>query len=345
MVIDDSKTIRNIIKRALSEFDDIDVVGETGMPSEAYDLIKSLKPDVLTLDINMPEMSGVELLKFLKTKHNVQVPAIIVSSMSMSEGTSVLEALENGGVDYIQKPSLDEVDSLGATLKAKLEMAYLQSKKSTLKVVKTFDKSLSGSFNSFDGLLAIGASTGGTEAIKNVLLGLPEEIPPIVIVQHIPPFFSKAFAQRLNEVCPHYDISEAVDGDILVKNKILIAPGDYQLEVENSKGNYVVKVYKGEKVSGHCPSVDVMFHSVAKLKSNRVGVILTGMGADGAKGLLAMKETGAYTISQDEESSVVYGMPKVAANIGASYEQTSLHKIPQSMCVKYNQSLKKSKVA
>ena len=340
MIVDDSKTIRSLLKKSMNDSGRFEVVAETGDPREVKDLIKKHSPDAMTLDIHMPEMTGVDVLKMMKTE-KIQVPTIVVSSLSISEGTLVIEALELGAVDYIQKPEASQSAEFKQTLVDKLLVASAQKNKKV--VVRGRAGGLAPKSSGpvdLSRLVAIGASTGGTEAIKVVLGGLPSEIPPILIVQHIPPFFSKAFADRLNEICP-FDVKEAEDGDEVRPGRVIVAPGGLQMQLKKSGGRRTVKVFDGDLVSGHKPSVDVLFQSVADVEAdNALGVILTGMGKDGATGMKQMFDSGAYTIGQDESSCVVYGMPKAAFALGGVTKQMELGDISREMLAKLSKQRK-----
>ena len=314
LVVDDSETIRKLLSRVLSEDSELECVGTVELPSLVPEAIERLKPDVITLDIHMPEMDGVELLKKLLPKY--KIPMVMISSLSREDGTYVLDALESGAVDYIQKPSMSELPVLAPMIREKIKNArfakiqtqsanQVQHKKVSL---GTIDKSY---------LIAIGSSTGGTEALKHVLTMMPDQIPPIVIVQHIPAVFSKAFADRMNTLC-NFTVKEAEDGDLVVNNHVYIAPGGKQMKLSDKGGVIRVIIDDAAPVNRHKPSVDYLFDSIAEFSRKKlVAGILTGMGADGAKGLLKLKQKGARTFAQDESSSVVYGMPKEAYKIGA----------------------------
>lgn len=327
LIVDDSKTIRQLLHKIIDSSPLLEVVGEAERPSQVEKMVDDLKPDVMTLDINMPEMSGVLLLEKLLAKRFI--PAVMISSLSMEEGNQVLNALELGAVDYIQKPSAAEMSHIIPLIQEKIVEASKvrqNTRRQIRKKAVTTGQKVSGRFQSTR-LLAVGASTGGTEAIKNIFLQFPKETPPIVVVQHIPPYFSKAFANRLNSIC-EFEVREAVDGDELVPGLALVAPGGLHLEVVNKKGKLSVKVYDGAAVNRFKPSVDVMFKSVAKaVGKEAVGVLLTGMGTDGAKGLLDMKNVGSFTLAQDQESCVVFGMPRAAIEIGAATEVKPLDDI------------------
>ncbi|MEX0798056.1 MAG: chemotaxis-specific protein-glutamate methyltransferase CheB [Bacteriovoracaceae bacterium] len=327
-IIDDSKTIQVLLKRILSKDTSIEVVGVASDPIEAMAKMKNLSVDVLTLDINMPKMNGMEFLKEFMPKR--PMPVVLISALSLHDGNAVLNCLELGAVDYIQKPKFEEIEDESKLICEKIISAgtttprFLGQKKirqdSKAPNILSFRK---GSF------LTIGASTGGTEAIKSVLTNLPANIPPTVIVQHIPPVFSKAFADRVNGLCP-FLVKEAEDGEILEENKVLIAPGGKQMKVRKSGDRFYISITDDPPVNRHRPSVDYLFHSVAKhMKRRAIGALLTGMGEDGAKGLLELKEAGCRTLAQDEESSVVFGMPREAIKLGAAQEVASLDDIPE----------------
>lgn len=326
LIVDDSKTIRDLIQRILQEDPDLQIIGQAQDVFEAEKILQRERPDVITLDIHMPKMTGVEWLEKIMPLR--ALPVVMISSLQMQEGNEVFRALELGAIDYIQKPTLSELKTAGPIIREKVKAA------SYAKVIqhkqKVAHKAFSGEID-MRMVLAIGASTGGTEALKSVISAFPERIPPTVIVQHIPPVFSKAFADRLNDLCP-FEVKEAEDGDELKPSRVLIAPGGRQMQLVRKTTGLFVRITDDAPVNRHKPSVDYLFRSVASLVGNRaVGVILTGMGADGAKGLLEMKNKGAHTIGQDEESCVVYGMPKVAFDIGAVLQVASLSKIPNAI--------------
>lgn len=334
LIVDDSKTMRQLLRRMIEGSPNLEVVGEAERPSQVQSLIEELNPDVMTLDINMPEMTGVDLLRELLPKRFI--PTVMISSLSMEDGNQVLNALELGAVDYIQKPSAAEMATVVPLIHEKIYAASLVQnphkrgrswqEKSTRKI----ERKLSSEFTNTQ-LIAIGASTGGTEAIKTVFMSFPKDIPPIVVVQHIPPYFSTAFAQRLNQIC-QFEVREAKDGDEVRAGLALIAPGGLHMEVQQKGGRLFVRVFDGPAVNRFKPSVDVLFSSVARiLKGKATGVLLTGMGSDGAKGLLEMKKSGSYTIAQDEESCVVFGMPRAAIEIGAAVDVRPLEDISESL--------------
>lgn len=331
LIVDDSATARAVLREILESDPSFEVVATASDAYIARDKIVELKPDVICLDVEMPRMDGITFLK--KLMHYMPMPVVMVSSLTQSGAKTTLEALEAGAVDFVPKLHshiYDSKDEMRDELIAKIKMAAK---------VKVFKKELntnkSANMTSLaettNKIVAIGASTGGTEALKEVLMGLPRNSPGIVIVQHMPANFTAPFAQRLDSLCA-MEVREAKNGDSITPGVVLVAPGDFHMVVRRSGARYFVEIGSGEKISGHKPSVDVLFNSVAKIAgSNAIGVILTGMGADGAKGLLAMKRAGARTIGQDEASCVVYGMPKIAHDIGAVDKQVALSKIANSV--------------
>jgi len=336
LIVDDSKTIRQLLEKILRTDPQFEIVGSFERPSQVLENIGRLNPDVVTLDIHMPEMDGVALLKRYLPLH--PVPTVMISSISFEEGPIVLSALEAGAVDYIQKPSYDQLGQVAPILIEKIKMAALakvilpsgETRKSAA-TSKPKSRVGLGSDARSEIVLTIGASTGGTEALRQVLTDLPGEIPPILICQHIPPVFSKAFADRMNSLCA-FAVKEAENGDEVLPNRVLVAPGGTQMKMVRDGNRYCVRVDPtAAPVNRHKPSVDVLFDSVAELAGPRsVGVILTGMGADGAKGLLKMREAGARTIGQDEATCVVYGMPHVAFTLGAVEKQLPLGEIAKA---------------
>ncbi|WP_461205766.1 protein-glutamate methylesterase/protein-glutamine glutaminase [Clostridium sp. DL1XJH146] len=324
LILDDSLIFREVLARGIGSDDNIEIVAKATDPFDARDKILQFEPDVMTCDVEMPRMNGIEFIKKLMPQY--PLPTIVVSSVS----DAVFDAMNAGAVDFVTKPNVQspkEVENFILELIAKVKIAANANiiEKPILKVQQSYSKISVDTQK----VIAIGASTGGTRAINDILMQLPPEIPGIVIVQHIPPIFSKMFAERL-DAQTKFNVKEAENGDYLEPGKILIAPGDQHMSVRKIGDRYKVELFIGEKINGHCPSVDVLFESVAKeVKNNAIGIILTGMGYDGAKGLLSMKRKGAQTIGQDEESSVVYGMPKVAYEVGAVEKQASLEKIPQ----------------
>lgn len=337
LVVDDSLLFREAIAKKLAEDPTLEVVGTAPDAYRARDLIEQTEPDVMTLDVEMPKMNGIEFLRKLMPQY--PLPVVVVSAVSKN----VFDALDAGAVDFVTKPDSANGRSLDAFI---TELIIKVKIASTAKVGhwKKADAFATPQMQRAGGnqysIVAIGASTGGTEAIASIMRMLPKTMPGIVIVQHMPPVFTRFYAERLNNNCL-LEVCEASDGDTVTPGRVLVAPGDYQMELKKIGNRFTVKCFKGEKVNGHCPSVDVLFHSVAALNArNSIGVILTGMGADGAKGLLAMRQGGSLTIGQNEESSVVYGMPKVAYDLGAVEHQAPLDKIPQLLCSLTNLSVK-----
>ena len=326
LVVDDSLLFREAISRGLSLDSGIEVVGTAKDAFEARDKIIELEPDVMTLDVEMPKMNGIEFLKRLMPQY--PIPVVVVSSVS----DNVFDALNAGAVDFVTKMNPGagrNKENFIYELIIKVKIASM-AKVSHLKRDTSNNRHIGKISSRFGSLvIAIGASTGGTQAIFEVVKDFPRDIPGIVITQHMPPVFTKMYADRLNSLC-NMEVKEAESGDAVLQGRILIAPGDRHMELIRRGNNYFVECFTGEKVNGHCPSVDVLFNSVAAVAlNNSLGIILTGMGYDGAKGLLRIKQKGGFTIGQDEHSSVVYGMPKVAYDIGAVTKQVSLRDIPK----------------
>jgi len=343
VIIDDSLFFRTFLTRQVGKDPSIEIVGSFGDPIEASNNIAALRPDVIALDMEMPRMRGDQFLKTVMPKHP-SVKAIVISALS----GNVFDAMHNGAIDFVGKPGstpgFDEAQFIVEIIQ-KIKVAstahthrYADQRPVAAPVRPTAPAArptVSGA--SSKSHIAIGASTGGTEAIIEVVKKFPANTPPVIIVQHMPPVFTKMYAERVDRICA-MKVSEAKNGDRLTTGTILIAPGgDEQLYVRQDASGYYTYVSPGAKVSGHCPSVDVMFDSVSKVAGrNAVGVLLTGMGADGAKGLAAMKKTGAHTIGQDEASCVVYGMPMEAYKIGGVSEQLSLTQIGDAVLRKFS---------
>lgn len=327
LILDDSLVFREVLSRGIEVDPRIKVVAKAENPFDAIDKIERFNPDVITCDVNMPKMNGIEFIRQLMPQH--PVPVIVVSGVD----EAVFDAISAGAVGFLGKPNIQSPQSVERFILDLIDKILEASKAKVISSVEqSHEKELQSDFSSNKKLIAIGASTGGTEAIFRVLKGLPANIPGIVIVQHIPPQFSKMFADRLNQQLA-LRVSEAKGGEWIENGTVLIAPGDKHMIVSKIGERLKIEVFQGEKVNGHCPSVDVLFESVAKAVGQRaVGVIMTGMGYDGAKGLLAMRRKGARTLGQDEDSSVVYGMPKVAYEVGAVERQYSLDKIAGGIC-------------
>lgn len=319
LIVDDSHVFREILSRGIQVDASITVVAKAVDPYDAVDKILEFEPDVVTCDIEMPKMDGIEFVRRLMPQY--PVPVIVVSSVS----DKVFDAMNAGAVEFVSKPSVQSPDSVQNFILELISKIKAASKAKIITSHKTPEiiKSNEGAFKHHD-IIGIGASTGGTEAIFKLLKQLPKEMPGIVIVQHIPPLFSAMFAERLDKQT-HFTVKEAENNDLIKKNHVYLAPGDRHIQVIKNNPGYRLKVFSGEKVSGHCPSVDVLFLSIAEQVGNRaMGIILTGMGYDGAKGITSMKRKGAITLGQDEASCVVYGMPKVAFELNGISKQTSL---------------------
>ncbi len=325
LIVDDSLFARKFIHDGITKDSNIEVIAQATNANDARQKILDLKPDVVTLDVEMPGVSGIDFAKdFLKTN---KVPIILVSSLNLR----VFDALSAGAVDFVRKPdSTQNNEAFLEALKRKIAIAKnakVQAPRLT-SIVQAPIKVGAKNENIWNNtIVAIGASTGGTEAALEVLKLLPKDFPPVLLVQHMPVGFTEMYAQRLNKIC-QMEAKEAQDGDEIIRGRILLAPGDMQMRVAANGSGYKVVCEKTEKVSGHRPSVDALFTSVASnVRCKTIGVILTGMGADGANGLLMMKNKGAHTIGQDQDSCVVYGMPKEAFNMGAVKIQAPCNKI------------------
>lgn len=340
LIVDDSVSVRNLLDNYLSRATNIEVIGKASNPYEAAEIMKKQIPDVITLDIEMPRMDGLTFLKKIMSQH--PIPVIIVSSLTSKGADATIKAMEYGAVEILQKP-IQYGGTKEETIKylhGKIKAAYLSRIRSRSSKSFTVNPKLSADAiiqkriryftqKSTEKIVAIGASTGGTEAIANILQRLDKESPGIVIVQHMPAHFTSAFAKRLNELCQIY-VKEAEQGDFLRRGLALIAPGDKHMVVENISGVPKMKLLEGPPVNRHKPSVDVLFRSMAnKIAGRGMGILLTGMGDDGAKGLLEMKESGAQTITQDEKSCVVYGMPKEAVKLNAHLYSLNLMQIAE----------------
>ncbi|HVZ37464.1 MAG TPA: chemotaxis response regulator protein-glutamate methylesterase [Polyangiaceae bacterium] len=331
LIIDDSALVRRILSDALSADRDIEVIGVAQDPYIARDRINELKPDVLTLDVEMPRMHGLTFLRILMDKR--PMPVVMVSSLTESGVDVTLQALELGAVDFVTKPKVDLAQGLGALMPEIVEKVKAAARSRPRRMVapaQSAEKAPAGAprlGRTTQQILAIGASTGGTEAIRELLQTLPADAPGVVIVQHMPERFTRTFAQRLNGLCS-LAVTEATDGERVVSGKALIAPGNFHMRLARRGAEYHVQLDQSSPVNLHRPSVDVLFESVAATAGrNAVGVILTGMGDDGARGLLKMKQAGAHTIAQDRESCVVFGMPREAIALGASEEVLPLEQI------------------
>lgn len=333
LIVDDSAVVRKVLSKELSKFNDIDIVGTAVDPYVARDKIVQLKPDVLTLDLEMPRMDGLTFLA--KLMRFYPMPVVVLSSLTPKNSETALKALDLGAVDVLCKPgdaysTLDVSQSLAGAIRTAASARINYNPKKSDEPVKVAQSSAMLSKTTHK-VIAIGASTGGTKAIEVVLRGMPATSPGTVIVQHMPENFTTSFAHRLNEIS-QMEVREARDNDHVVPGVALIAPGNYHMVLRRNGANYTVKIKDGPRVHYQRPAVDVLFRSVAKTAgSNAVGTLLTGMGMDGAKGLLAMKQLGAYTMAQDEATSVVFGMPREAIKMGAADKVVPLQNVSQAI--------------
>ncbi|MDD6307605.1 MAG: chemotaxis response regulator protein-glutamate methylesterase [Clostridiales bacterium] len=325
LVVEDSLVFRELLVQNLNRDPAITVVATAADPYEARDAIVKYRPDVMTLDVELPRMSGIEFLRKLMPQY--PLPVVVISALS----DKVFDALNAGAVEFVAKPAASDRKQVETFLRNELPVKIKiasTAKVSNIKKAALMQEKQSLSVKDNSLVVAIGASTGGTEAIFSVVKDFGTDIPGVVIVQHMPPGFTEMYARRLDDKC-RVRVKEAKTGDRVLPGQVLIAPGgDMHMRLVKMDGEYQVECKKGPKVNGHCPSVDVLFDSVAKTAGDRaLGIILTGMGGDGAKGLLSMRNAGAKTIGQDESTCVVYGMPKVAYDIGAVMYQEKLSDI------------------
>lgn len=345
LVIDDSPIVRDVLSEGLNRDPAIEVVGTAIDPYMAREKIARLRPDVLTLDIEMPRMNGVQFLKYLMPQF--PLPVVVVSALTKKGELATIAALEAGAIDFVTKPGMSNATGVEEMLEslrykvriaAKADVSYWKKKPKQEKkqAESTLDFELLNRF-----IIAIGASTGGVNAVSSILTKLPQTSPGILVVQHMPSGFTKSYAERLNTLCP-FEVKEAENGDHVLPGRVLIAPGEHHLALVNKNGAYTASCQKGEKVKGHCPSVEVLLHSVAEhAGKNAIGVILTGMGNDGADGMLEMRQAGARTLAQDEKTSVVFGMPNEAYKNGGAEKLVALELIP-AMLVELVQSFQKN---
>ena len=341
VIIDDSALIRSVLQAILAQAPDIEVVGVAPDPLVAREIIRATNPDVITLDVEMPKMDGLEFLdKLMRLR---PTPVIMISSLTERSSEVTFKALELGAVDFVTKPKLDIasgmqeygeliLDKIRAASKARLKKPspqHVSAQVSTRLSADAVLPAVANRITSTEKLIIIGASTGGTEAIKEVLIRMPADCPGILVTQHMPESFTRSFANRLDSLCK-ISVKEAEHGDRVLPGHAYIAPGHSHLLLARSGANYICALSDGPPVNRHRPSVDVLFRSAANCAgANAIGVILTGMGKDGALGMLEMKNAGAYNISQDEASCVVYGMPKEAVAVGGVHEQVTLLDIAQ----------------
>jgi two-component system chemotaxis response regulator CheB len=338
LIVDDSALIREVLSRTLGRDGDITVVGTAEDPIDARAKIKTLNPDVVTLDIEMPNMNGLAFLDKLMRLH--PLPVVMVSTLTTKGASETLLALELGAVDFVAKPSTDlagGLEAFGANLREKVRAAATSDVRAhSAKSAAAPSTKLRTAAAPGGALIAIGASTGGVEAIRVVLGNMPADCPPIVIAQHMPAGFTTRFAARLDELSD-VRVLEAEDRMPLEPGKAYVARGDWHLRVERSSGQLKCRLTQDELTSGHRPSVDVLFESVARVVgSMAVGTILTGMGRDGARGLKMMRDAGAYTVGQSQASALVYGMPRVAFEEGAVVEQAPVEAIAGKLAAALN---------
>ncbi|HCL56411.1 MAG TPA: chemotaxis response regulator protein-glutamate methylesterase [Spirochaetia bacterium] len=344
LVVDDSAVVRQSMREILESEDSIEVIGTAADPYQAVEIIEKIVPDVITLDIEMPKMDGLTFLKKIMEQH--PIPVIICSTLTADSSKEALKAMEYGAVDIITKPKIGTklffeeskiqiIDSVKSAYQVDLKKVkknhelHVPPKMSADVILAKAKGSMP--IDTTEKVIVIGASTGGTEAIRIVLEALPMDIPGIVIVQHMPENFTRSFAQRLNDLC-QINVKEAENGDRVLTGHALIAPGNKHVLLKRSGAKYYVEVKEGPLVNRHRPSVDVLFRSTARYAGqNALGVILTGMGDDGAKGMLEMKEAGAFNIAQDEKSCIVFGMPKEAIRQGGVDKIISLEKIADEL--------------
>jgi len=347
LIVDDSASVRTTLSEIIAADPDLEVMATAADPYVAVERIRQEVPDVIFLDIELPRMDGITFLK--KIMAQKPIPVVICSSLAQAGSDTLMQALEAGAVDVVAKPRVDTAqflqesrmricDAAKAAAHAKLRGLRKTAPALTVEAKLTADaiippfsdsrrESMIARMPVTDPLIAIGASTGGTEALREVLVALPPDCPPILIVQHMPEKFTGAFARRLNAACA-VEVKEAEDGDIVVAGRVLIAPGNVHMQLVRNGSRYTTKIVEGPHISRHRPSVDILFRSTAQCAGrNAMGMLLTGMGDDGARGLLEMRQMGSHTVAQDEESSVVFGMPKEAIQRGAAARVLPLTKM------------------
>jgi len=330
LIVDDSIMVRELLTEIINRADDLKVVGSSEDHVDARKKIKQLRPDVLTLDIEMPKMDGISFLKSMMRLH--PMPVVMISALTEKGAPATLDALAFGAIDYLQKPKADIGNGLldyTSVIHEKIRNAASANIASFERNQQKSNKSIHSKRLGFSAktIIALGASTGGTEAIKDILLGMPINCPPIVIAQHIPPVFSASFAARMNNSCD-ISVCESQGGEVLLPGHAYLAPGDAHLGLIKSEDDYVTRLSKAERVNRHRPSVEVLFDEVQKVAGDKgIAVLLTGMGNDGAQALLRLRQTGSFTLAQDEASSVVWGMPGAAVKLNAAVEVLPLERI------------------
>ncbi len=342
LIVDDSALIRGLMTQILSDDPQIEVVGTAPDPYIARDKIKTLHPHVLTLDVEMPKMDGLTFLQKLMSAR--PMPVVMVSSLTEQGAATTMQAMEFGAVDFVTKPSVDirqGLEELSHQITTKVKAAAQANVKKRIPPADCSERikalaAQSAMIKTTDTIIAIGSSTGGTEALRELLEVLPSNTPPILMTQHMPERFTKTFADRLNELCQIH-VKEAQDGESVIPGQALLAPGNFHMELRRSGARYYVSLNQDPPVNRHRPAVDPLFFSVAKYAgANSLGVILTGMGNDGAAGMLAMKKAGAWNVAQDEASCVVFGMPKEAIKAGGVEKILPLSEIPGAILAHLN---------
>ncbi len=337
LIVDDSSTLRKLLRHVIEKFGDWQIVGELENAEALPGFLDDHFPDLVTLDLHLGHVDGAEAMRrFLAPR---RVPTLLITSQPKEDGGLVLEALSAGALDYLQKPESGKWDLLAEELKSKMESALKarwQQQSSALSVWKP----IAETFTTDPHLIVIGSSTGGTQALQDILLSMPKEIPPVLITQHIPPVFSKALADRLNSLCP-FEVKEGEDGDDVIPNRVIIAPGGHHMRL--ASGGRKIIIENDEPINRFRPSVDALFFSVVKnAKVPVTAAILTGMGKDGAQGMLQLRKAGAQTIAQDEATSVVFGMPKEAIEIGAAQMVEPITRISKAL-VEASRSVKRNR--
>jgi len=341
LIVDDSKLVRQILTEVLSQYPEIEVVGAANGPFEARDMIKELKPDVLTLDVEMPDMDGITFLKNIMRLR--PMPVVMLSTLTEKGADTTLQALEIGAVDFIAKPKSETLmGNLSAFNNALVNKIKFASQVNVKAGSVSSDKEINikiDALQSRDVIIAMGASTGGTEALRHVLVKMPANSPAVVITQHIPENFSSRFAKRLNGRCK-MTVQEATHGQEILQGNVYIARGGQHLQIKQREGKLICCLDNSEPVNRHKPSVDVMFDSLSRIAGIKVySVLLTGMGADGAKGMLTLKQNGHYSLIQDKQSSLIWGMPGKAFEINAHCQQSSLDSVAETLLNRISQGL------